>query len=272
MRRNVLLNMRDVRDIGSDAIAVILACLKSAVSRISVYGRWPSSQIAIAKLVNSGFPQQVSTRVNFPISENAMLLFAVDRRVLTQKAREIALFALRHSRPECCDDLILDAIAGTIGEFMQNTYDHAVLDSFGQEPPLADDRMEWVVHAEFVPETRVTHISFVDLGVGLLGSIILRNKVLATQLAIGMKNDSAIVGKIMRGEIKVPSRTGDPRRGVGLPLIHKHYESKHIGRLIVISNRAFVDFERAGQPRDLRIPFPGTFMYFEVRPTDGQPA
>jgi hypothetical protein len=258
------LDLSKVRRMGSDAIAILMAHLRGgALAHVPVQGNLPADEEVLAKLYSSGFFGVVGVSLKVPPSPDAMIV-SWGRQVLTENIEAVTDFAISKSRPGNDDTDLRDAIYSAVGECMHNTWDHA---RYEEEIQRKLDRRQWLLHAHFDRFTKITCITFVDIGVGIIKSIKLRDIAHTVMRTFGWENESDILRKILLGQI--PSRTGDPMRGNGLPSIHTHYKNGFIKRLIVIANHAFIDFDR-GVAQDLHDHFGGTFIYWEIHPEEGE--
>ncbi|HKZ42438.1 MAG TPA: hypothetical protein VJ044_15860, partial [Candidatus Hodarchaeales archaeon] len=140
-----------------------------------------------------------------------------------------------------------------MGECMANTHDHAA-----NQPA----QKKWWLTSYHDEGSRITQFSFTDIGRGIFQSLKLKPH-LKVYRKIGVTDNSQILKQIL--EKKIPSSTGLPFRGKGLPAIFKAYNRGDIRKLVIISNDAHIDLD-AGIQRKINPPFRGTFLYWEIRP------
>jgi len=137
-------------------------------------------------------------------------------------------------------------------ECMNNTWDHAA----GRKPKPE----RWWASVHYDENTEKVSFTFVDNGVGIFESrdpSILQDALVKLRIS----KNTEMLRKMLRGEI--PSVTGIPYRGRGIPSIFKCLSRREIDNLIVITNDVYANVKK-DEFRTLKTPFRGTFLYWEI--------
>lgn len=137
-------------------------------------------------------------------------------------------------------------------ECMNNTWDHAA----GRKPKPE----RWWASVHYDENTSKVSFTFVDNGVGIFESrdpSVLQDAFVKLRIS----RNTEMLRKMLRGEI--PSVTGIPYRGRGIPSIYNCLSRNEIDNLIVITNDVYANVKK-DDFRTLRTPFRGTFLYWEI--------
>lgn len=243
---NIVVDLSDVEDIKEGAIAMLLSVMKDAEKiGVRISGNRPNNVYARNVLNNSGFFKFVrSGRESDGPSKNL---------IRTGKRKTSASFLGSEVRKamgtvwgiEGRNPLVWTAVF----EMMRNSCDHAFPKS---------EKTWWHLSISHDDEKNLVKFSFVDNGKGIietLGSTVLR------QVLFKFKDSADVLETAFRDGIE--SRTGLPWRGKGLPTIFESYQDGYIKNLLVISNDAFIYFDKEIK-RQLPISYEGTYYYWEV--------
>ena len=259
--RSVFLDLRQVKSIELNAVAVLLATMVAFKSqRIGFGGNWPKDESAGRSLVESRFFHHLEglykSRGTYALPGSSIYTHGrlivdpdFNQEIIESAAKTI------WGEPRRCK-----GVMSTLIELMQNTYDHA---SFGVE-----GQQHWWVSVQHLPVERRVLFCFVDFGVGVFGSLESGDsrpfqKAFAElrRRFLGSGNE-VLLGKIFQGDLH-RSVTKSKYRGKGLPKIYKVLQRGGIFNLSMITNDVCYS-SSAGVGRRLRVPFPGTFVSWEM--------
>lgn len=251
-RHDVELDLKRVTNMTSDAIALLVACVKHKHFRngCSIGGNIPNDKDVALVLKESGFYKHFQTTVT--VDE------PVKGRICKRKGKKVELDTIDEVR-----DFAHVALFGrkrkngglqrAFIECMANTRDHAA--EHPEEPEL------WWTTV-FVDETaQKAGFSFIDMGVGIFRSRKMRSLAVSIKRLLGLQKNCDVLKEIADG--RLGSRTKLKYRGKGLPSIYRAFERGHIRNLVILSNDAFADFAR-NRFLSLNHPFDGTFLYWEI--------
>ena len=154
-------------------------------------------------------------------------------------------------------------VQSSLIELMHNTNNHANQDEIG--------RYHWWLSVMTDPhEQGKVSFVFLDFGIGILASLDTKPK--GNKWEPGWRklkellvSEASLLDKILAGELH-RTVTGHSYRGKGLPHIAAAQERNQLGKLCVISNRAYCNRE-TGEVIQLRTPFSGTLVHWEVNKT-----
>jgi len=249
---NIKLDLSSVSKISTDAIASLVATIRSLGNRRTVQGNLPQDKGCIDILNQSGFFEHVKLKRPLPAPTQGRIARQESKLVEPRLARDLVHIASQalYGEPRRCQTAYRALI-----ESMSNTHNHAA----GREHKYAI-KQTWysTVYAD-VSRGRACY-TFLDTGVGIFKSIRLR-RMRKIYRAIGVSNNADILEDILEG--KVGSSTGFPYRGKGLPSIYNLLKRGSIKELIIIANSVYANVG-AGDFRMLGISFPGTLLYWET--------
>lgn len=198
---------------------------------------WPSDPTCKRVIARFNIFKRIGNDTTSSVVESSKPIKVSDLKVANETAKQVVDFSSMMLYGEHRKIRSLYAI---LIEVMANTNNHATSDSdSGSKHPW------WLF--TFVDDDRSKVILvFLDLGVGLFSSIPVKQYV--------SKNPS-LIGSDMRREIalaniwdgltqgKIRSRTGDPSRGRGIPLISDSSELDDYTSFIIIANDAYLDLK-----------------------------
>lgn len=239
----VYLDLASIQKVSIDAITALIAAVRSSKE---TSGNTPSQDAARELLIESGFFEHVRARNAPHAPTQGGLRPRRSRKVEPSTAQELiaigtkAVGAEPGPRPSSYRVLI---------ECMSNTHNHAAA-------PSEFVRETWWCSVYGDRARRRLCFTFVDTGIGIFRSV----KVRRWKRLFG-GNVATLRGILER---RVPSSTGQPFRGKGLPAIYDSLRAGRIERLVIIANDVFAEPGR-DDFRTLRNPFRGTLLYWETR-------
>jgi len=257
-RMKIQFDLRNVKNVHSDGIATFVAHLRDR--------RYTHNQRFRGVNPREGAPSKVFVECGFYDYFSAYGIPAKDtpsksvHRVTKQRVEpsiakafcENAIsFTFRKTRK-------LRPLYEVLIECMANTKNHASLEDEGQ--------YNWWLFQYCDKQTKRTHFTFVDLGVGIFESLNIKAYKRLVQAMSGRDN-THIMKDIIDG--KVQSRTGKKERGKGLPLVYKHAQNPYFDVFYIVSNDVLIDLKTRSSRR-LRSDFHGTMLYWELSDTQSQ--
>ncbi len=263
-RKQVEFDLQNIESMTSDAIALLIAKVNDKQFRedLNVKGNKPEKKDLRKMFEDSGFLEHVST--GFPVKSNEKNLLIhkiTDKKVENEIAKQVGILAVNHTFRS---DIKFRPLYEILIECMANTNNHAGLNNQG--------KFNWWILVYNNPETKVTSISFLDLGIGIFNSIpmqTLKRKLLTklkdvTNINVIPKYNKDFIPELFKGGIKT-TRTGKSYRGKGLPLINKHSKNPKIKNFTIIANDVYVKIPEF-EAKTLKHKLNGTFLYWELHP------
>lgn len=121
----------------------------------------------------------------------------------------------------------------------------------------------WFLGVNYPVDSKNKYITFTmtDIGFGILHTLNRRFGKIITE-TLQLKKDTEILERAF--ERKYGSKTGEPNRNRGLPLIRDRFNRSFIKDLRVITNNVFLDFNNESETRLLGKNLPGTFYTWNI--------
>lgn len=247
-----VLDLSDVESITPDAIAVLISTIDEVGTRYGVpmRGTEPRNQKMREVFRRSGFYQYAQPpRAIGPLAADRGLVDHHHRALFDDAITEkIVHFATERAWGSKDDHWpTYDAL----GEFMQNTLEHA----------RKSGRQRWWVSVFYDEQRNSSHFTFLDTGLGILGSRKVKTLTRMRQV-LGLGTDADILHDIFEG--RLASRTEIDWRGWGLPRVRKWVRRGEIVDLKVLTNHIKGDVGRERFVM-LRNAFRGTLYHWELR-------
>lgn len=253
---NVYVNLRDVEELTSDAVVVLLSRLTdpSFARGMKFGGNEPQAEAPRQLLNKSGFFEFVISRQLKEPPENGRIMRKTAIQVDPEVADEMVQFATQRmngkveQRRAAYDSLI---------ELMANTHEHS-----NRHLPGVNF---WWANVYCPAGAKRSFFTVVDNGAGIFKSMTIRAFRRQLRSLIGNSENTSLLRDVLEGRVELPSRTGLRNRGKGLRAIHKRFASRKDGmqNLVMISNDVYAHLED-GRYEVLDPPFDGTLVYWEV--------
>jgi hypothetical protein len=260
LNRSVVIDLSEVREVTNDSIILLLSVVQDRrVSRSTkVAVKNPTDEKAAKRLRESGIDEHYEVQdLATPKSGRIKVKRSYDAD--TEMANELIQFATRELFGRRRK---LTNVQRILSECISNTEEHA-----SGESGRSKEKMWW--GTVFCEKRKGTaFFSLLDNGVGIIES--LRSEWFGRLPILARYPDNI---SLMKGVFdgKVLSSTNLSNRGNGLPAIYKARSRKQFGRLILITNNVYIDFDN-NDFRILRNSFAGTFFYWEVdKNANGKP-
>lgn len=250
--RNVFIDLNDIRSFTPDTMALLLSKIadRHFMSGMKPKSNAPSNSHLAAIFAQSGFYDYVNS-MRTPKSKGFALLHTKENKMVqAEQALELIFFATEklYGKPR-----FHTSVQRVLLECMMNTHGHASRNPSRHET--------WWAMAYSDPEEKRASFTFVDNGIGIFESIEIIGFKKNFELFVLNKDNRDILKDILNGEFG--SRTGDPRRGKGLPAIYSAFRAGKIRNLVVVANDVYGNIGN-DEYRILKSPFKGTFLHWEI--------
>ncbi len=257
-KNRVTFDVGQVTALTPDTIALMVASIHTEdyTHGYGYRGNEPFDE-GLAKLFKqSGFYKFVRTELQSSGTEANMLHKERNHKVEPDIALRASLLGVQNSFQNSNP---FEPLYEIIIECMSNSNNHA--------NPKKQGGCYWWLFVYSDPDTRVTSYSFVDLGVGIFGSMHVRGIFKRLGHKAGITKNIAYADDLLEG--KIHSRMDQDReiRGKGIPQIVGYAKLPEFRRFNLITNDVFFDLKN-GHAVELNSTMPGTFLYWELGPTN----
>ncbi len=264
----VFLDLSQVKQMGPETLTYLCALIKEEEfnNKTVLQGNIPINATLEQMFIRSGFYKFVLPRGNINNIENDVsgeLIHRITRqKVEPELAGEVCRSSMKHTFNS--DDFTKQSFYPILIECMGNTHNHA---NYGRR----DEIYNWWLLAYKEPITQITKFCFLDLGVGIFGSLekkYIDNKLTGWLRWFTPENNIATLQKIFKGEKKTTA-TELPGRGLGLNNIFNLVKKdKTIHNFTLLSNDILATFGYNTSVNIQKIDgnFMGTLYYWELRP------
>ncbi len=260
-RSRIFIDLENVNKITVETLLLLLSKIKHrALSRcVGVGGNEPKEAKVRDMFSQSGFYDYVANRPRTYKSSNnlGILKKHEGKRVREDVCAEIIHYATQKLFGKVQKN---GGLYRTLIECMANTKDHAKIG--------ADTSEAWWVTAYYDAEAGIVFFAFLDNGVGIFKSVRMKSVLMYVGQFLALTTRPDLLMDIL--EAKLPSRTGLPYRGKGLPAIHRALLRRDIRNLKIVTNDAYLD---AGSRKGnvLKNAFRGTCLTWEIHRDQRQP-
>ena len=251
----IMLDISHVDEMTPDSIAVLVSQITSLRNfRAKISGNEPTDANIKKIFRESGFYKFVKSRVKYKVAESNLMHKESNYMVMTNIAARGTRLSLENGN---YDEDQTEAIYNIFIELMSNTHHHANLTRYGIT--------KWWLYVYSDKSTNITSICFLDLGVGIFKSIVVKNYIQRIKRTLGFTHNIDLVDDLMSGNIASRIEADNEIRGKGLPQITSYSSLSIFKSFYMITNNVKVDFKQNIKYK-LHNNFAGTLFYFELCP------
>lgn len=256
-KEKVEFDIEEISNLTPDAITLLIAKINDDRYTLkgSSKGVAPKDDKLRKIFTQSGFYNFVSTSQLKNKKVDNMLHKERDYKVRPQIAKSACITGMNHALGTCQP---FEPLYEILVECMQNTNNHA-----SQEH---EEKCKWWLFVYNCPDTGVSKYSFLDLGVGIFESLIVKNFILKSAKAIGVLPNNHFVKDLLEGNIQSRIEKDNEIRGKGIPQIVNHASFEEFKKFVIITNDVKIDLKNKSSV-PLRSSFSGTFYYWELQKT-----
>lgn len=254
-QNNIILDISKVDVLAADTITLMVASIKNPrFHRGSVIkGNAPEKSNLRKLFTESGFYDYVNAEGNFFSGAGNLLHYKVDKQVVPVLARKAFRLGMQHVFGS---EVYFDPLYEILIECMSNTNDHADLENQGV--------CNWWLYVYNDPDQKVTSYSFLDLGVGIFKSAVVKNYLGNLMKNAGIyENNIKIAEELLSGRLQSRIDKDNEIRGKGLPQIVESSKSTYFKKFYIISNNVKIDLKTMEKEK-LEHELSGTFLYWEL--------
>lgn len=254
-KENIILDVSDVDILTPDTLLLMIASIndKDFIHGSIVSGNAPKKPDLLKLFTESGFYDHVKTSGRFAISKENLLHKEVNKKVVSQVAKEASLTGIRHVFG---NEKPFEQLYEILVECMSNTNNHADLHTRG--------KCNWWLYAYNIPNEKITSYSFLDLGVGIFESAVVKNYIKNLAKGTFLYRNINLVNDLLSGKLQSRTEEDNEIRGKGIPQIVEHSKSNHFKKFYIIANDVLIDLKTGGREQ-LKHRLNGTFLYWELQ-------
>ena len=257
-KEKIAFNIKEIEELTPDAINLLVANINNPkfTNSGSFIGNAPKDPKLQKLFTASGFYNFVSSSSLIKKDqdlENNLLHKETDYKVMPTIAKGICIKGLKHVMNEVKP---FEPLYEIIIEAMQNTNNHASANSA--------DKTKWWTYVYNDPKTGNSIYSFLDLGVGIFDSIVVKTYLEKQAQKIGIGHNVNYVKDLLAGEIQSRVEEDNEIRGKGIPQIVNNAQLDCFKRFYIISNNVKIDVKQKIGIK-LNNNFKGTFLYWELQ-------
>ena len=237
----VSLDLRRVTQFTAEMLLLIRALMDSPTLHRGVRGNLPEDPAIATEFKASGFFAGFTRPPTGLPAPKGLMLHHSRVAVHAEVAAQLVEFSMKEASIE---PPAAAACYRTLVEVMTNTHNHATTLDDGAQ---TGSRVPW--SASVYCRDGVAYFAFIDLGIGIAGSIPARDLVQRAGATISTYGRSHLLSDAFLG--RLGSVTRKPGRGLGLPRIRQEAQRGHLQDLLVLTSDvvgavADLDFRRAG--------------------------
>ncbi len=257
-KSKVNFNIESIEELTPDAINLLIASINDPRFTFngSYIGNAPKDKKLKKLFTASGFYNFVSSsssvKQNIDVKNN-LLHKETDYKVRPAIAKTICIKGLEHVANS---DKPFEPLYEILIELMQNTNNHASANE--------EDKTKWWTYVYNDPETGNSIYSFLDLGVGIFDSIVVKNYLQKQAQKIGLMHNVNYVKDLLDGKIQSRIEEDNEIRGKGIPQIVNNAQLDCFKRFYIVSNNVKIDVKKKIGIK-LNSNFSGTFLYWELK-------
>lgn len=255
-KNRVTFDIGKVNSLTPDTIALMVASLHTEeyTHGYGYRGNEPEDPILAKLFQQSGFYKFVRTHHQSTDLDGTMLHKERDHLVDPDVALHASLIGVQNSFG---NTLPFEPLYEVLIECMSNANNHA--------DPKKQGGCYWWLFVYSNPDTQITSYSFVDLGVGIFGSMRVRGILQRIAQTTGLTRDISFADDLLQGKLHSRMENDRAIRGKGIPQIVSSANLPQFRRFNLITNDVYFDLKH-GSAFELRSPMPGTFLYWELQP------
>lgn len=253
---NIKLDLIDIEHIDMGAVSFLLAKVNemSNYNHVRIWGNFPSNEACRNSFIESGFLEYMkdfSGRKFQKYGENHLFAVGNDKTsnervgATIRKTMKFLMGDEAHYKP----------VYSIIQEMCSNSVEWAKSEESRSKNWLLGVRLDEK------DENRSIVFTMTDVGYGILNTLKRKFKDQFKD-SVKFSSDSDILFRAF--EKKYGSRSGNPNRNKGLPLILDRFNKRFISDLKVITNNVVLDFENNLESRILTKNIPGTAYYWRI--------
>ena len=251
----IAMDISHVTEMTPDSIAFFVSQITSLRNyKAKIIGNEPINVNTQKIFRESGFYKFVKSKIKHKGADGNLMHKESNYMVVPHIAANGTRLSLENGN---YDENETEAIYNIFIELMSNTHHHANLTNYGIT--------KWWLYVYSDKATNVTSICFLDLGVGIFKSIVVKSYIRKIKRTLGFTHNIDLVDDLINGNIASRIEADNEIRGKGIPQITSYSTLPIFKSFYMITNNVKVDFKKNTKYK-LHNNFAGTLFYFELCP------
>ncbi|MCK9445277.1 hypothetical protein M0Q50_00105 [bacterium] len=252
---NVELDVSNVKQLTPPTLLLLVASINDHdfTQESIVSGNAPKKPELLKLFTESGFYDHVKTNGKFKSSKENLLNKQVDKIVVSEIVKEASIIGIKHVFNR---ETPFEPLYEVLLECMSNTNHHADLKHKG--------KCRWWLYTYNIPNKKITSYSFMDLGVGIFKSAVVKNYLKKYTKGTFLYPNIKLVDDLLSGKIQSRIEKDNEIRGKGIPQIVNNSKRREFKSFYIITNDVIIDL-KTGNRKQLKNGLRGTFFYWEIQ-------
>ncbi len=253
-RNPIRFDISEISNLTPEVIPLLISHLNdpSFGNSMPIHGNAPNNEKFKKIFTESGFYKHVRSKTKFETSKNNIMHRESNFKVMPDIAGDSVELILNNGN---YDDSSIEPIYNIFIELMSNTHHHANLKSYGSS--------KWWLYVFVDNENKKTSISFLDLGVGIFKSVVVKNYLKKIGRDLKLVDNSTLVKDLLNGKIQSRIEIDNEIRGKGIPQIVEYSKYDCFDSFYLITNDMKIDMKN-GTWKKLKENLKGTFYFIQL--------
>ncbi|RZJ49276.1 MAG: hypothetical protein EOO44_18560, partial [Flavobacterium sp.] len=233
-QKEIIFDISKITNLTPETIPLLISHIKDLKFRnfMTIHGNAPDDDKFKKLFTESGFYKHVRSKNEFVVSVNNLMHNESNFKVKPELAGEIVEMIMERGN---LSDLFIEPIYNIFIELMSNTHHHADLSKYGSS--------KWWLFLFIDNDAKKISISFIDLGVGIFKSMIVKSYIKRIGLTTRLIDNSILVKDILNGKIQSRIEKDNEIRGKGIPQVVQYAREGCFNKFYLITNNIMIDLK-----------------------------
>jgi len=238
-----------------EVIPLLISHIKeiSFNNKVPIHGNAPENEKFRQIFTQSGLYNYVKSKKKYKIAENNLLHKEANFKVKPDIAARSVEMIIKNCN---CNQEYVEPIYNIFIELMSNTHHHANLKQYGYS--------KWWLYVFHDETTKKISLSFLDLGVGIFKSMIVRTYLKKIGRSLKLVDNVGLVSDLLSGKVQSRIDIDNEIRGKGIPQIVEYSKLECFEKFLLITNDVKIDL-KTDKTEKLTSNLRGTFYYIEFK-------
>jgi len=252
---SICFDISKIESFTPDVIPLLISHIREVglKTKVPIHGNAPENVRLRQIFTESGFYDHVRCKQKFKVSDNNIMHKEANFKVKPEIAARSVELIVKNCN---CGDEYVEPIYNIFIELMSNTHHHANLSQYGSS--------RWWLYVFADENTKKVSLSFLDLGVGIFKSMVVRTYLKRIGRSIKLLNNTSLVSDLLSGKVQSRIDIDNEMRGKGIPQIVEYSKLDCFDKFFLITNDVKIDL-KTNHAEKLSSNLMGTFYYIEFK-------